>query len=282
MSLWQVVIIMVTIIMLSTISGGFFVVAWTRWKVKPPVPTEIRYRRSFRALGMIQNVLHDFDKEVKQVRVSLDKLSKITADANNATEQRRAIQDQIENEITRLAHLTEEARFFLDAFHSDAKIRLRTSMIDIAELCEKVRKSRDELAKQNEVELWVDTPDDHPKAAVDKDRIERVLINLVENGIKYADHDKESCFVGIKVETKKDKIILTISDNGIGMPSECANSILEESLIARDERSGCIKGSGLGLAIVKTFVEAHNNANVSLKSIPNRETRIAIELPLQM
>ena len=90
----------------------------------------------------------------------------------------------------------------------------------------------------------------------DRERIQQVLTNLVENSIKYG---REEGTTEVSIENLiKNKIIVRITDNGEGVEKQHLTRLFER--FYRVDKSGSRKvgGSGLGLAIVKHLVEAHN------------------------
>lgn len=95
----------------------------------------------------------------------------------------------------------------------------------------------------------------------DFDKIRRVMVNLVDNGIKFT----EKGSVTVSSEIRGGKAVISVTDTGIGLSEEEQTRVFER-LYKADESRGIDKtGSGLGLAIVKEFIKAHNQ-NVELKS----------------
>jgi two-component system phosphate regulon sensor histidine kinase PhoR len=88
----------------------------------------------------------------------------------------------------------------------------------------------------------------------DRQRIRQVFINLIENAIKYG-HEKGKIHVHFNVE--KEHILVSIHDNGPGIPDADIKRIFERFYRVEKSRSKEKGGSGLGLAIVKQIIEAH-------------------------
>jgi signal transduction histidine kinase len=87
--------------------------------------------------------------------------------------------------------------------------------------------------------------------AIDSTRLEVILSNLLSNAIKYRDLERERSFVMIRMEYVDDCLIITIEDNGIGIPKEYLDKIFDMYVRAHDHS----QGSGLGLFILKETVE---------------------------
>lgn len=97
----------------------------------------------------------------------------------------------------------------------------------------------------------------------DREKIKQVLINLIENGIKYG---KEGGTVQVGIyELGTEKRLIEISDDGIGIPENMLKRVFERFYRTDSARSRDKGGSGLGLAIVKHIVEAHGQ-NIDCRS----------------
>src|SRR5690606_23348878 len=88
----------------------------------------------------------------------------------------------------------------------------------------------------------------------DRDKIHQVLVNLIENSIKYG---KKNGQTSVKIYELFDQFLVEITDNGIGVDEKNLKRLFERFYRADKSRSREVGGSGLGLAIVKHIVEAH-------------------------
>ena len=93
---------------------------------------------------------------------------------------------------------------------------------------------------------------DLPLLHLDAVLIERVLVNLLENAAKYT---PENTPVSIEAHTEGDHVLLTVSDNGPGLPVGRENTIFEK--FERGRKEGSTPGVGLGLAICRAIMQAH-------------------------
>ena len=89
-------------------------------------------------------------------------------------------------------------------------------------------------------------------ALATEDDVHQILYNLMDNGIKYSGADG---FVHAAARTEGDWVVLTVEDNGIGIPEEDLPHIFERFYRVDKMRSRAIGGTGLGLSIVKDTVE---------------------------
>jgi PAS domain S-box-containing protein len=113
-----------------------------------------------------------------------------------------------------------------------------------------------------------------PMLEVDNDMIRRVLINLVENGVKYTPSDGE---ISILVSGGDDEIQIGVKDTGPGIDVLDQKRIFEK--FARVERQGRSKGLGLGLAFCRLAVEAHGG-KIWVESGPKKGSAFYFTLPL--
>jgi signal transduction histidine kinase len=88
----------------------------------------------------------------------------------------------------------------------------------------------------------------------DLERIEQVLVNLIENAIKFSDQKTE---IRINVQQDSESVTVSIKDQGIGIPEKNIETIFDKFSTVPSGRDGKTEGTGLGLAICKAIVEAH-------------------------
>ena len=110
---------------------------------------------------------------------------------------------------------------------------------------------------------------------IDKEQFSQVLANLLSNAIKYTNSDGK---IHIEVHEDCNEVIISIKDNGIGIPKNDINFIFER--FYRVDKSRCKEtgGIGIGLSIVKSIIDAHNG-QIYVKSELNEKTEFIIILP---
>jgi len=117
-------------------------------------------------------------------------------------------------------------------------------------------------------------PRDLPLVEFDATLIERVLYNLIENACKYT---PPGSTVTVAAEVAGGNLVVSVSDNGPGIPSGQEESIFEK--FSRGTRESTTPGVGLGLAISRAIVEAHGG-RISARNGPAGGARFAFTLPL--
>jgi signal transduction histidine kinase len=111
-------------------------------------------------------------------------------------------------------------------------------------------------------------------ALADQDRLQQVLINLVDNAIKYSSNTVE-----IKLETREDQALIHVCDRGIGISLPHQQRVFERFYRSDDPSTRSRDGTGLGLAIAKSLIEGMNG-RISLRSKPNEGSTFTITLPI--
>lgn len=131
------------------------------------------------------------------------------------------------------------------------------------------------LFKEKNQEVIYNIQEDMENIVVDKDGIEQVILNIISNAIKYTENNGK---IEIHAYQNKDKLIIKVIDNGIGIPDEDQNRIFERFYRVEKGRSRELGGTGLGLAIAKEIIEAHEG-NIILKSTAGEGTTVELLLP---
>lgn len=109
----------------------------------------------------------------------------------------------------------------------------------------------------------------------DQDKLTQVLDNIISNAMKYSPQGGKITF---KMEEREDHIIVSVSDQGMGIPSENLQQIFERFYRVDKARTRKFGGTGLGLAIAKEMVEAHGG-EIWAESVEGRGTTVSFTLP---
>ena len=115
-----------------------------------------------------------------------------------------------------------------------------------------------------------------PPVRVDREAIARALVNLVNNALKYSDHDK---FLGVKLYRANSVLKLEVVDRGIGIDRNEQARIFEKFYRTCDPLVHNTKGSGLGLSLVQHITQAHGG-DVEVESTPGSGSKFTMILPL--
>lgn len=160
------------------------------------------------------------------------------------------------NNIDRLNSLLEELIDISRIESGEMKLRLR--FFDIVSLINTTVAEMQTYAEQRSVRLSVSGETNISIDVYgDKERLQQVLVNLIENAIKYSE-PKDT--VVIKFKEKKNAVEISVEDTGIGISPQHLPRIFERFYRIDKDRSREVGGSGLGLAIVKHIIEAHDSS----------------------
>ena len=106
--------------------------------------------------------------------------------------------------------------------------------------------------------------------------IERVVLNLIDNAIKFT---QPGGHVRINVSSNDGDGIFEVADEGIGIPPEAVSHIFERFYRADPSRANRADGAGLGLSLVKWAVDQHHGS-IHVESVPENGTRFVVKIPL--
>jgi two-component system, OmpR family, phosphate regulon sensor histidine kinase PhoR len=160
-----------------------------------------------------------------------------------------------------------------------ANPNLQLGNVDLSNLFAEVIRDWEKKLATKQLSVIVDVPPDMPPVRADRVRLEEALYNLLDNAVKYSPEHGEIALVG----RRRDKqIVLSVSDNGIGIDKEDLPRIFERFYRADKARTAeNIGGTGLGLAIVKHVAQLHGG-HVEAESELGKGTTIRVVLPLTM
>jgi heavy metal sensor kinase len=186
------------------------------------------------------------------------------------------LRDQIGSvleETERLAHITAELLAIAQLEAGEAKIEHAT--FDLAELGQSTLEQMQLLAEEKYLAVTMDAP--QPVFVVgDAARLKQVIVNLLDNAIKYT---MTGGTITFSVKAAPPTAILSVKDNGIGIPSEELPHVFERFYRADKVRSRSSHGAGLGLSIVQIICQAHGGT-VQVQSEKGIGTTVTVELPL--
>lgn len=179
----------------------------------------------------------------------------------------------IASEARRMAKLVTDL-LILSRYDSN-KVKKETSEFDLGEL---VKRCQEKLQleinkKEHQVECFVTA--NVPPVKADKDGIERVVLNIMTNSIKYTQNGGTiKIYVGFVYNDAYIKII----DNGIGIPEDDLNRIFERFYRVDKARTREMGGTGLGLSIAKEILD-QNKGSIDIKSEKGKGTEVVIRIP---
>ena len=157
------------------------------------------------------------------------------------------------------------------------KVKGRTEKIDVNNIACEVVSILDNQAKKKEIDITVMIQPDIMSPIGDPDRFKQMLINLIDNAINYT---QEKGSVVVAAENYTNKIIVSVKDNGIGIPEDHIPRLFERFYRIDKARSRKVGGTGLGLAIVKHIVKSFNG-EIEVISKVGEGTEFKITIPVK-
>jgi signal transduction histidine kinase len=187
-------------------------------------------------------------------------------------EERDACLAAIRREAERMTRLVGDLLLLAEADVETQPLQLRN--VDLDEILLEVHHSATVLA-DGKVGIVLERADP-VRLLVDPDRIQQLLLNLVDNAVKFT---PPGGIVTLNLRAQDDGVSFEVSDSGVGIPADAQRSIFER--FYRVEESRTTRGSGLGLAICAWIVAAHGGT-ISVRSQPGMGSTFAVWLPYSL
>jgi signal transduction histidine kinase len=221
----------------------------------------------------VANVSHELRTPLTAVKGLVETLRDGAVDDHQV---RDRFLETIEGETNRLIAMVNDL-LFLSRVDSDA-LRLRREPVDVADLARTAVEQLAVSAEGCELDLCVDAGLEVPDAWGDPDRITQVLLNLLDNAVKFS---APGGVVLVRVDAlhqEEARVQVRVRDQGVGIPARDLPRIGERFYRADRARSRAQGGSGLGLAIARALVEAHGGL-LSIESAEGQGTTVTFTLP---
>jgi two-component system phosphate regulon sensor histidine kinase PhoR len=208
--------------------------------------TELRRTEAVRR-DFVANVSHDLRTPIASLKALVETLLDGALDDPTVA---RDFLARMEVEVDDLVRLVEQ---LLQLSRVEAgQLELRTSPGAIGEVIQRVAERMQAQATLKEVEIVVDVQPDLPAPEFDAERIEQVLVNLLQNAIKFSPRQGRTT---ISATASGQEIVVAVADRGPGLDPSDVERIFERFYKA--DRSRAASGSGLGLAIAKHMIQLH-------------------------
>lgn len=220
-------------------------------------------RRNF-----VANVSHELRSPLTSMRGYIQGVLDKTF---NIEEQEKYLKIALE-ETQRLSKLIDE---LLDLSRIESgQFPIKPSVFDINEQIRRLLIAREESIEQKNIQVEVDFEKEQCLVEADIDRIQQVIINLLDNAIKF---NREGGKLLFKTWKHKDKVYIKIQDQGKGIPKEEIPHIWERFYQVDKSRSGQGRGTGLGLSIIKKILDEHHE-NIWVNSKVGKGTAFIFSL----
>jgi signal transduction histidine kinase len=230
-----------------------------------------------------QDLERKVEERTRDLKVALDELKNIS---NRKTDFVSSVSHELRTPLTsikgyasillagKLGDLPSDIRERLDKInrHSDELVHLVDDLLDIARIesgrmtmakeplvlkniIEGVSDLLSAQLKENHIELSFNIAPEANAIFADRNQIERIFINVIDNAIKFSPQKGK---IIIEAHKEKNDVQIDITDTGCGIPEEALEKIFEEFYRVDNPINQETKGTGLGLALVKRIVQTHN------------------------
>lgn len=156
-----------------------------------------------------------------------------------------------------------------------SSVKISKDFFELKEIAKKAVEMFKPDLKKKKIETEVNIPADFPRIIANKDMLEQVLINLLDNALKF---NKEGGKITITAEEQQASLKITVKDTGFGIPAEDQPRIFERFYRVDKGRSRETGGTGLGLSIVKHIIGLHGGT-VGVESRLNEGSAFYFTLP---
>ncbi|MEW9095788.1 MAG: GAF domain-containing sensor histidine kinase [Clostridiaceae bacterium] len=225
---------------------------------------------------LILNISHELKTPINVIHTALQMCNLVVDDSeNNNSALLKTYFNIMRKNCYRLLRIADNT---LDISSIDSGCcELNIENIDIVSLIENITMSSVQYAKAKGIELIFDTDVEERYLACDGDKIEKIMLNLLSNALKFT---KKGGQVFVRIKDRNDYIYISVKDTGIGIKSDKIDAIFDK--FEQADRSLCRKneGSGIGLPLVKALAEIHNG-KVWVNSEYGKGSEFIVKLPIK-
>ncbi len=193
--------------------------------------------------------------------------------AGTMGDDQRHILDIVDRNAQRLLILIEE--LLIMSRVESGTFRLSMGPVDVAALVEGALQAVLPGRAGRDLDISFEVADDIGVLQGDADQLDRVLINLISNAVKFT---PDGGRVRVTAHADGDEVVVTVADTGMGIPVADQPRIFERFFRSSATQQLAVPGTGLGLSISKAIVEEHGG-RISLHSRPGEGTEVTVTLP---
>jgi two-component system phosphate regulon sensor histidine kinase PhoR len=227
-------------------------------------------------LSMIKNdFINNMTHELKTPISTISLASQMLEDGSitNTPKTIEHISRVINQESKRLSFQVEKVLQM--AVFNEGRLKFKFKEFDVNEMIKTVTSNFELRVKNKSGTLETEITAERPEIKGDEVHITNVIFNLLDNAVKYS---KEIPEIKVKTENRKDFVVISVQDKGIGIPREHQNQIFDRFYRVPTGNVHNVKGFGLGLSYVKKIVDSHNGT-IKVESAVNKGTKFSILFP---
>jgi len=218
----------------------------------------------------IANVSHELKTPLSLIRMFGELLA---TGKHKGAESSKEYAEIITREAERLSHLIDNVLDFARIERGKASYHFAEGQLD--DVIERALDLARYRVEKEKMRLRTEIQPGLPAVRMDENAMTLVLLNLVDNAVKYAAEGKD---IDVRLYRTPGGVTLSVRDRGPGIPLDEQPRIFERFYRARTARDRNVRGSGIGLALVKHIVEAHGG-RLAVESAPGQGATFTVALP---
>jgi len=215
------------------------------------------------------NVAHELRTPIFAIQLSLETL------LDGAISDEKVNMDFLNRAFNQTKRLKELVDDLIRIAKFETGVKMSKRYFEISNVITKTVDDLRTLTDNKKISLSYDPSDTNGVTVFgDEERLQQVLVNLIDNSVKYTPEHGE---IKVALDVREKEVIVSVEDNGMGIPKKDLPRIFERFYRVDKTRSRDVGGSGLGLSIVKHILEAHSS-QIKVDSKLNEGTRFEFNL----
>lgn len=219
----------------------------------------------------INNMTHELKTPISTISLASQMLE--DGSITNTPQTIEHISRVINQESKRLSYQVEKVLQM--AVFNEGRLKFKFKEFDVNKMIETVAANFELRVKSKNGKLTTEKLAEKAMISGDEVHITNVIFNLLDNAVKYSNGSPE---IKITTENKKDQLVISVQDKGIGIAKEHQSEIFDRFYRVPTGNIHNVKGFGLGLSYVKKIVDSHN-AKIKVESAVNKGTKFTILFP---
>lgn len=214
---------------------------------------------------------HELRNPLAPIRTGLEAMKLLENDPEAMIEIRNTMERQVQQMVRLIDDLLDISRI------TQSKMELRVCRVALSNVIQSAVEATKPFIDEAGHQLAVNLPSQPIFLNADPNRLAQVISNLLNNSAKYT---PGSGHISLTVEREGSEVVVTIKDNGLGIPADMLDGIFELfRQIDRPLEKG-YSGLGIGLSLVKRLVEMHNGSIEVRSDGPNQGSEFSVRLPI--
>lgn len=222
----------------------------------------------------VANISHELKTPVATVKVALEALQ--TFDLKNEPVKADEYIRIAQAEMNRLEMLVQNV-LTSSIYDGAANGFMQPERVSLKSIVDEVTQSMQIRLQQMDAQLTVDAEGSVFNINADSLHVQGVLINLIDNSLKYVEASPK---IGIKLWEENSRIILSVSDNGIGIPDEYISKVFDKFFRVPTQNRHNVKGYGLGLSYAAMVMKQHKGT-IDVENLKEGGCRFTLSFPKQ-